>query len=632
MSRFSFAANDFAPTPPTLPGPRWQRIGLIGLVLGLYLLHAALYPLATLVTDSGRDFANAWAVGHGGPYPAYGPALFGTWKLGPMWFWLLALPLRLFGSITAAAIFIGLLAAAKIPLAWVIGRRLVDTRMGLIAALLMAVPGWDSVSTLVLGHVNVVQSAMLACLWLALRAWQSHRASLLVLACLMLALALHAHPTAVLIAPALLPPLWRCVLKPREWVWLLLCLLAFALPFAPALLQEARSGWPQLSATAGYLDQSDPIRRLARLPQLLSALLAGGAWFNAQFLLPSALRGLWPWLHGLLLVSAAPGLVRLLLWRRGLPDVAPARGTVVLVLLSSLAALVFIALLRDVTPVWMVYALAPFGVACLSLGLWGLLAGPRHAGMASTALIALMLLVLALDALLLQQRIGLQNRGRIELPGAHISDIARARDAAATHFSPWLAAWQFDALAHTLCQAPQRTAVHADLALLLDFSQGVASRLHCPRARLPRLGGIAAQRHHAGLPRDLAAQLGYRDAAYLGHVWLQPVQALAPAQGREAEVDVRYRVERQTKLDAAGVKTRHGQLQCEPGQYLVVSNLMPLLNALEVRVQQHGDDLSALASSMSSHYYRCDGGLLHWRIESPDPRAIDIVLLPAPRP
>lgn len=624
----------FHPIGPPHPQPHpaaassWPRPGIAVLLALLFLLHAALYPFASLVTDSGRDFANAWAVGHGGPYPAYGPALFGTWKLGPVWFWLLALPLRLFGSITAAAIFIGLLAAAKIPLAWAIGRRLADARMGLMAALLMAVPGWDSVSALLLGHVNVLQSAMLACLWLALWAWQSHRVSLLALASLMLALALHAHPTALLIAPALLPPLWRCVLKPRQWGGLLLCALAFALPFLPALWQEARSGWPQVGATAHYLEQAAPLQRLARLPQLLPALLSGGAWFNAQFLLPPTLRGLWPLLHGLLLLSATLGLLRLLAWRRGLPDAAPARRTVVLLLAISLAAVVFIALLRDVTPVWMVYALAPPGVACLSLGLWGLLCGQRQARLALTLLT---LSVLALDALLLQQRIALQNHGRIELPGAHIGDVASARDDVETRFSPWLAAWQFDALARWLCrQDAAPIALHADLAVLFDFSQGVAARLHCPPGALPRLGGRAAARHLAGLPTALARQLGYPATNMpFGHVLLEPEQVLAPAQGRAAEVDVRYRVERQAALDGGGLKHDQGTLDCRPGQHLAVTNLMPLLNRLDLDVEQHGRKLAPVASTMSTRYYACDGGRLHWRIATPDPAAADLLLLPA---
>src|SRR5688572_22544033 len=120
---------------------RLHLLAIPALLLVLVLLHLALFPYATLVTDSGRDLANAYAVAHGGPYPLYGPGLFGHWKLGPVWFWLLSLPLWVFGSITAAACFIGLLAAAKIPLAYLLGRRLLDGRLGLLAALIIALPG-----------------------------------------------------------------------------------------------------------------------------------------------------------------------------------------------------------------------------------------------------------------------------------------------------------------------------------------------------------------------------------------------------------------------------------------------------------------------------------------------------------
>ena len=151
---------------------RSEHWAIVLLLAALVALHVALFPFATLVTDSGRDLANAYAVGHGGPYPEYGPGLFGRWKLGPVWFWLLALPLKLGASVTAAALFTGLLAAAKIPLAYGLGLRLLDARLGLLAALLIALPGWSSVGTLVLAHVSVVESALLATAWLALRLYR----------------------------------------------------------------------------------------------------------------------------------------------------------------------------------------------------------------------------------------------------------------------------------------------------------------------------------------------------------------------------------------------------------------------------------------------------------------------------
>ena len=293
--------------------PRRATIATRGVLAALVTLHIALFAFATLVIDSGRDLANAFAVGHGGPYPQYGPSLFGRWQLGPAWFWLLALPLRLFGSITAAALFTGALAAAKIPLAYLLGKRMLDARLGLLAAVLISLPGWSSVGTLVIAHTSVVESAMLATFWLALVAWQERRAGAAAAACLMLTLALHAHPTALIAAPAVALASWRAVLVPQRWGWLVVGIALFVLPYLPALLAEMRSGWPQASASLAYLGEANAGARLAHLPQVLWALFTGGAWFGGHFLLPAPSGALWWPAHGCVLALAALGALRLVL-------------------------------------------------------------------------------------------------------------------------------------------------------------------------------------------------------------------------------------------------------------------------------------------------------------------------------
>lgn len=610
---------------PVQPASRLPTLATVLLLLVLMALHVALFGFATLVTDSGRDLANAWAVGHGGPYPVYGPGLFGHWKLGPVWFWILALPLRLSGNMVATAVFVGILAAAKIPLAYALGRRLVDARLGLIAAALIALPGWDSVGTLVIAHTSVVESAMLATLWLALLAWQERRPAPVLGASLMLALALHAHPTALLAAPAVAFALWRAVLAPRRWGWLAACIAAFVLPFLPALLAEMQSGWPQATATLSYLDQSHPGARLARLPQVLWALIAGGAWFAARFLLPAPAASLWWLAHGALLGVAMLGGVRLVLNRfdTGIAGAATRRWFLVL-LPSTLAAVVFIVLLRDATPTWMVYSLAPFGVFLLALGWHGLLRDRRGA----MWVIALLVLAsIGTNIGLLQQRLAWEQAGRVLLPGGSIGDITSWRTAP-TIYSPWLSVRQFDALAREACAVPGRLVLHGELAMAFDFSQGVAARLQCTPERLPRLGGRDGDRHLAGISAAFAQELGFApDPHRYGHLLRVPRQVLAPEQGRLADVDVRYRLDRQAELDAGGDVERSGSTICGPDELLVLTNLMPLLNRFEHEVTEGSQPRTPQAATRIASYYACDGQPLHWRIRTPDPAAIDIVVV-----
>ena len=607
---------------------RQRRVAFVGLatfavLAALVTLHVMLFAFATLVTDSGRDLANAFAIGHGGPYPQYGPALFGRWQLGPVWFWLLALPLRLGGSITAASLFVGALATAKIPLAYLIGKRMLDVRLGLIAALFVALPGWSSVGALVIAHTSVVESAMLATFWLALVAWQERRAGVAVAACLMLALALHAHPTALIAAPAVALTLWRAVLMPRRWGWLVAGIALFLLPFLPALLAEMHSGWPQASASLAYLSEADAGARLAHLPQVGWALVTGGAWFAGHFLLPAPAGSLWWLAHGLVLVATTLGALRLAL-ARDTDDGATALRWLLIVIVWGAASIAFIVLLRDATPTWMIYCLAPFGAFALALGMYGLLHERRNADI---WLVLLTVATLGVNLVLLQQRTTLEHSGQVLLPGGNVGNITTPRNHPATR-SPWLSVRQFDALAKHACAIPGQFALHGELAATFDFAQGVATGLHCPTQQLPRLGGIAADRHLAGIAAGLAAELGLDPAPQdFGHVLRVPTQVLAPAQGRDADVDVRYRIDRQSDFDTQGDTELSGSLTCPSGDVLAITNLMPLLNRFTHHVYRNGTPLAPLAESRTTAYYRCDDSELHWRIRTPDAVAADVFVI-----
>ncbi len=89
----------------------------------LFALAVAIFPQAGLVIDSGRDLANAWLIAQGEFFPLVGPDIFGTWKLGPVWFYLLAVPLLFNGSLFTVSLWIGVSASLKIPLAYLLGRR-----------------------------------------------------------------------------------------------------------------------------------------------------------------------------------------------------------------------------------------------------------------------------------------------------------------------------------------------------------------------------------------------------------------------------------------------------------------------------------------------------------------------------
>lgn len=585
------------------------------LLAALYALTAASYPFAMLVVDSGRDLAWAHAIASGSDWPWLGPSLNTLWQLGPLWFYLLAVPLWLGAGIGGSALAIGLLAAAKLPLAYALGRRWQDATLGLAFAAAVALPGWSTFGQLVLLHTSVVETAVLATLLFALRAWQSLRLREALAAAALLAIALHAHPTALTAAPAVALALLRIARagQPSVLLWAPLC---FALPFGPMLWAETVAGWPQWQATTGYFGAGDYAARLARAPAVLRGVTLGSIELARGFLFAS-----WPPMaSAAAAVLAALGLLGVLGW-----FARPRRSELLLAALALIAGLLVL-LLRDSTPEWMTYAVAPFGTALLAVGWLAPWRGQRRDHAACIAAACALLLATAL----LVDRVAVARRGLQSLPGAAISDVAvPPRDDGTPRF--WLPAWGQDALARRLCGAPAPIALHGDLASALHFGQGVALAQHCEASAVVHLGGAAAQ-HLAGVPRAIATALGIVGEPHpWGFVLTPRVTALHPALGARAQVHTRYVLDDYLPRLRAGRSERVAiAADCAPGDLLIATNLLPLLNEpFELR-DATGVPPVALERTIASTYYACPPERrVELELRVLDPLAADVFLLHA---
>lgn len=585
------------------------------LLATLYALSAASYPFAMLVVDSGRDLAWAHAIASGSDWPLLGPGLNTLWQLGPIWFYVLALPLWLGAGIGGTALAIGLLAAAKLPLAYALGRRWQDATLGLAFAAAVALPGWSTFGQLVLLHTSVVETAVLATLLFALRAWQSVRLRDALAAAGLLGIALHAHPTALAAAPAVALALWRVARTGNRGVvlWAPLC---FTVPFAPMLWAEAAAGWPQWQATTGYFGSSDYAMRLARAPAVLRGVTLGSIELARGFLYTS-----WPPLGGVVgAVLAVLGLVGILGWLA-----RPRRIELLLPGLALVAGLLVL-LLRDTTPEWMTYAVAPFGAAVLVVGWLAPWRGQRRERVARVAAT----LSLLLAAALLVDRFAVARRGLQPMPGAAIEDVAvPPRDDGTPRF--WLPAWGQDALARRLCAASVPIAVHGDLASALHFGQGVALAQHCDAADAVHLGGSATE-HLAGVPRSLATALGVAgESSAWGFVLTPRVTALHPALGARVQVHTRYVLDDYLPRLRAGRSERVAIASpCRAGDILVATNLLPLLNEPFELSDSTGAPPVSLARTIASAYYACPAeNRVELELRVLDPLAADVFLLHA---
>src|SRR5690348_18379594 len=88
----------------------------VATILGLMAAYIAGYAWSTPSADTADELLRAYEIRHAMAYPLEGPFLGGALHLGPMWWYLTALPLWVSHRWLAVALFIGLVCSLKFPL------------------------------------------------------------------------------------------------------------------------------------------------------------------------------------------------------------------------------------------------------------------------------------------------------------------------------------------------------------------------------------------------------------------------------------------------------------------------------------------------------------------------------------
>ena len=305
---------------PTFPaGTRAATIAL-GMVVLLQLAAFAWYSPGN---DWARDLFMAARIADGGAWPARGPVIGGLFHTGPLWYFVVALPVALGAGFAATTLFVGALATAKIPLAARLGWRLGGARLALPFAALVAVPGWGVYESLQLTHTALLQMLAIAAMLPMLTLWRGGPAWHWLAFGALAGLAVQAHPVAGVLAVPALAVAWRRRARLVGDGPALVAGVAIAwLPTLPMLLAEAREGWPALATIAAAPAPS--ARAFATEAFALVAASTVGAI--------AAMRDWAPGAWGIVVVAL--GVTLALAWLASLPAVArdhTARGRLALV-------------------------------------------------------------------------------------------------------------------------------------------------------------------------------------------------------------------------------------------------------------------------------------------------------------
>ncbi len=562
----------------------------------LMVIYISTYVFSVATIDTGRDWAQALQIASGTAFTATGPALkVDVFHFGPVWFYLLGGLFYLTHSIALTSLVVGVLAALKFPLAYLCGKSLLDRRLGLLWALMLALPGWQTMTQVHITHINLVETLCLLMIYLLIRFAREGEGKWLMMLGLVFGLALHAHPsTAPLGLLAIFVYLY-------EWkrsgnihgVAVLVAAILFLLPFLPYLVSQTLDGWPEWQHAAGYIQSETGFGNLLKLPQLLlSAVVYAPKSFFLSVLAASDYGGLW--LIGVyaLYLLGALGLV----W-------ALVTGVHRMLILVGLAALLLVGAgvlyLRPQTPYYMTYVLYPLIALVLALGLYG---WDRRSG--GKLLVGCGMAVLLLSSALSAGLVRVHTSGEGGFPSGLFMNVAAGKFGRLGRDLRFPAVSQ-DRLGEYLCTFGSDVAVHGDLAFIVDASFSAGSRLQCgEHARVSIAGGAGGQEtiHVAGFPRRVWRVLGWAPSTWIGPFGItESLQPVAPSVGIPLpQADVYP----PRAFQKGPGKRQRWRFVLHDAQVLTITNPFPWYLPIEdVRVMVEGRLVRPLAQTRASRLY-----------------------------
>jgi len=573
-------------------------------------VHAAAGFRSAGVPDFWRDMYWATKIAHGEAFPLTGPPIYGLVELGPWWFYLLALPIGLTGSVAIASAFVQVLAGAKYLLAWRLGTRFADARLGLAFACSLAFAGWSTIPLMFPSHTALVETMLLLLAAATWRCWDRLSIGNALLFGLAAGACVHAHPTTasyVCVAGVAL------LVRHRSWSAtgrLAMAAAVVLLMLAPPWF-DMTTGIAHRSVDA-YVGTDIAVGVAHRFPALAESALVGGAW-NGFLLMTTwnAEHARMAWFAYCVCVLVA--LIGLpFAWRR---DAALRRGLVAAAALFVLQTALLV-VLRPITPMWMLSTLLPPLAIVLAIGWYGWLGADaawrrRCAGVVLAIFAALSVIPFALFLRDL--------RSMRVAPGVNPYDNAiESSDRYVAVAVPQWPAYRVGEIAESLCDAE---VLHARLAWTIEQSLAIPARLACGAWPALRYAGRQGAGHHiAGIAEPAAIASGIEpDRVVAGMALYESrVTPIAPTSGGKPTRLVRDQIHPDHSANAFGPIVV--EFDANGADVAVLTNRFPLVMPMKVRaVSADGIAMSALYDDGGSTVYRCmvcaQDASVHWRFE-----------------
>ncbi len=265
----------------TTPLSRYAGPAVLTLILGLsaFLQFYRLNDLQHFQGDEGILVLAARALIVAHQFPAHGLALAtGHAHIGPLFDYLITLPLWLFGlNPTAAVALNGASQVLAVALCYALIRRYTGSTIAGLAGALVSATGQEAVYYARFLWPNMLPCMVLLVFW-SLLAWREGRDAHCALLGIWLGVALQLQPTAILLIPfvALYLLFFRPLMPQLRYP--LLGLAFFLILFAPAIVQDLTHGLAETKAWLDYSHQGSTANRslgptFSRLGVLLQRLV-----------------------------------------------------------------------------------------------------------------------------------------------------------------------------------------------------------------------------------------------------------------------------------------------------------------------------------------------------------------------
>ena len=576
----------------------------------LVLIELIVAPFSAATLDTARDLHWAYQIASAQTFPLLGPRIADSFHLTALWFYLLAPPLLLFGSLNAVSVWVGLLAALQYPLALLLGTRLVNWRLGSLFVAALALPSLASYTMVTWTHISVVGTAVVL-FGLALeRDWrQPGKRSALWLG-LSVLLMLQAHPTLLALCWPLAWLWWRC--SDKLWRGLLIAAPA-ALGLLPLWFSLARNAFDGVSHSPELPISFAP---LLETPGLIWRSLVYGA-DAAIHLAAGDQTGLIFTLRGLLLIvvlAAVAGLISLLLRRSDGSSNSGLRRLAGLVISSIVLYALLVSWMRPFTWWYMMLGIVPPVALLLALGLYRL---PKLLSAVLSAVGLFCWLSVAISSLVWSGSQGISRHfpvGFVDLkepaPQQDIDD------------SPWLPLYAQDRLARFVCSDSHTVTLHGTAAFVLDPTGRLLNALHCPESPEWKILGPSK-------PEDGTGHwLGIRSAALENH----PIEIERTFAGLAlVNVDQVLFPEDSLAIGDAGSEKLRGwadganqtyrvRFELDADQYIAIGNAFFWQARHEwLRIEANGRPAQRLTDDEVTQVYVCadctDASMVEWTFE-----------------